>query len=137
MNRYVAVIYKDGKTGYKIEFPDFPHLIERVSTPESINEVIDKGREALASHAERMRRNGKAIPIPTSDKDFMSKNRLWVAHKDAIPVLISLLPPRGDAVRVNINIDANLLAAADAAAGRAHQSRSAFIARALENVLES
>jgi len=133
MNRYVALIHKEKKSSYGIMFPDFAGC---VSVADTMDEAIDAGREALAFHVEGMRRDGEGIPAPRSVEKIKAAHQDWVSFENAVVVMIPLLPPRGDAVRVNINIDANLLAAADAAAGRAHQSRSAFIARALENVLE-
>lgn len=134
MNRYVALIHKEKKTSYGIMFPDFPGC---VSVADTMDAVIDEGREALAFHVEGMRLDGAAIPSPRTLDQIKAARTRWVDLKDAVVVLIPLLPPKGEPVRVNINIDANLLAAADEAAAQSHQSRSALISRALENVLSA
>ncbi|MGE4351238.1 MAG: type II toxin-antitoxin system HicB family antitoxin [Bdellovibrionales bacterium] len=134
MDRYVALIHKEKKSSFGIMFPDFPGCI---SFGHAMEEVIDNGREALALHVEGMRRDGETVPLPRSLEKIRKARQDWVDFTEAVVVLVPLLPPKGEPVRVNINIDSNLLAVADAAAERAHQSRSAFIARALENVLQA
>ncbi len=134
MIRYVALIHKEKKTSYGLMFPDFSGCI---AVGDTADEAIEQGREALAFHVEGMRRDGEKIPVPRSLDAIKKARENWVDFDDAVVAMIPLLPPKGDPVRVNINIDVNLLAAADAAAAHAGQSRSAFIARALENVLES
>lgn len=133
MKRYVALIHKEKKTSYGIMFPDFPGC---VSFGDTMEEAIDNGREALAFYVEGMRRDHERVPAPRTVEQIRKAKMDWVDFLDSVIVLVPLLPPKGDPVRVNINIDSNLLAAADQAASRAHQSRSAFIARALENVLD-
>ncbi len=132
-HRYVALIHKEKGTSYGVMFPDFPGCVSAGDTPE---EAFDNAREALAFHVEGMRSDGDVIPAPRLLEAISAAKEDWVDFKNAIIAFVPLLPPRGEPVRVNINIDANLLAAADKAAQHARQTRSAFIARALETALE-
>jgi predicted RNase H-like HicB family nuclease/Arc/MetJ family transcription regulator len=133
MHRYIALIHKEKKSHYGVMFPDFPGCVAAADT---MDDALVQGREALAFHVEGMRFDGEAIPAPRTLDEIKAAGEDWVVWKDSIVATIPLVPPKGEAVRVNINIDENLLAAADAAAKRAHQSRSAFVARALETALE-
>lgn len=134
VNRYVALMHKDEGASYGVMFPDFPGCISAGDTPE---EAFDNAREALALHVEGMRQDGEVIPAPRFLEAIKAAGEDWVDFEGAVVTFIPLLPPKGKPVRVNINIDSNLLAAADDAAERLHQSRSAYIARALEVMLEN
>jgi predicted RNase H-like HicB family nuclease len=133
MHRYIALIHKDAGSAYGVMFPDFPGCVAAADT---MDDALVQGREALAFHAEGMRLDGVAIPAPRTLDDIKAAREDWIDWEGAIVAAIPLVPPKGEAVRVNINLDKNLLAAADDAAKRAHQSRSAFVARALESALE-
>lgn len=133
MDRYIALIHKEDATSYGVSFPDFPGCI---SAGESIEEAIFQAREALAFHVEGMRIDDTDIPAPRSLDEIKAAKESWVDFKDSIITMIPLLPPKGKPIRVNVNIDTNLLAAVDDAAKKSHQSRSAFVARALETALE-
>ncbi|MDD3287943.1 MAG: type II toxin-antitoxin system HicB family antitoxin [Alphaproteobacteria bacterium] len=132
MNRYIALIHKDEESDYGIMFPDFPGC---VSVADTVEDAVLAGREALAFHVEGMRQDGESIPAPRTLEEIKEDSEDWVDWDGAVAVLIPLLPSKGQAVRVNVNIDKNLLAAADAAAERSNQTRSAFISRALETAL--
>lgn len=133
MKRYIALIHKSPGSIFGAMFPDFPGC---VSAGETMEKAAAEAREALAFHAETMQRDGDALPAPRTLDEIRAAGDDWIEWEGAVAALIPLLPPRGDAVRVNINIDRNLLAAVDAVAEKAGQSRSAFVARALETSLE-
>ncbi len=133
MDRYIALIHKEKGSAYGVMFPDFPGC---ASAGDSVEEAILQGREALAFHVEGMRLDGEAIPSPRSLDAIKAAKEDWIEWKDAIVTMIPLLPPKGKPIRVNVNLDKNLLAAVDDAAAKAQQSRSAFVSRALETALE-
>lgn len=133
MDRYIALIHKEKGSSYGIMFPDFPGC---VSAADTSDEALHMGREALAFHVEAMRRDGERIPKPRSLEALRRAKEDWIVWQDAIVASVPLLPPKGNPVRININLDENLLAAVDAATKKTHQSRSAFVARALETALE-
>ncbi|MGE0109228.1 MAG: type II toxin-antitoxin system HicB family antitoxin [Bdellovibrionales bacterium] len=130
---YVALIHKEESTSYGIMFPDFPGCISVGDTPE---EAFDNGREALALHVEGMKQDGQTIPMPRSLESIQQEDKDWVDFNGAIVALVPLIISKNQTIRVNINIDTNLLAATDLAAQHAGQTRSAFIARALGSALE-
>lgn len=63
---YAVVIEKAG-TGYSAYVPDLPGCI---SVGDTLKEIQDSIREAIAGHVEEMRRNGEAIPMPTTHVSY-------------------------------------------------------------------
>lgn len=134
MKRYIALIHKDKDSDYGIIFPDFPGC---ASVGETMEEAVENGREALAFHVESMQQDGETVPTARTLEAIKAAREDWIDFKDAVVVWVALLPAKGKSVRVNVNIDRNLLAAADVAAERANQTRSAFIARAIESAIRT
>ena len=61
--RYVGLIHGDDKPGFGISFPDFPGCI---STGDTEDDAIRRGREALTFHIESMAEDGERIPPPSA-----------------------------------------------------------------------
>lgn len=126
---YIGLIHKDEQSDYGISFPDFPGCI---SAGETLEECIAMGKEALGFHVEGMIEDGLEIPSPSSvadieaDKDGFWQPEFHEAQIVRVPLIVNVDPPK----RVNISINASLLAAIDQAAKEQGMTRSAFIASA-------
>jgi len=134
MHRYIALIHKDADSCYGVMFPDFPGC---AAAADSLDDALTEAREALSFHVEGMRLDAAEIPEPRTLDQIKAAAEDWIDWDNATVAIVPLLPPKGESVRVNLNLDRNLLNAVDAVAEKTGQSRSAFVARALENALEA
>jgi predicted RNase H-like HicB family nuclease len=131
MAQIIAVVHED-KGVYGISFPDFPGC---VSGGHTLDEAMRRGRATLRAHVESMIEDGEAIPVPRSLDQLKHDPAFRQDISDGMIVALPLdLPSR--AVRINVSLDENLLAALDQAAERAGLSRSAFIAQATKAKLK-
>jgi len=124
MAAYIALLRKDPRSDYGVEFPDFPGC---VTAGRTLEEARANAEEALALHLEGMIEDGDAIPEPSS-LDAVAR---LPESKHAVAFLV----PRHDTAkiaRVNITLPGRALARIDAAAERQGMTRSGFIARAAE-----
>lgn len=124
----LALVHRDGDT-FGISFPDFPGCI---STASSFDEVVERGRQALALHIEGMVEDGEPMPMMRTGADLLGSERARDAAVVAVPVDLP-----GKAVRVNITMDEHLLAALDRAAGASGATRSGKIAEAVRAALRT
>lgn len=129
MIQYIALLHKNGRKGYGVSFPDFPGC---VSEGRTIGDALREGAEALALHVDGIREDGGKIPKPRSVEAIREASEDWVVMKDAIVATVSLLPPQGKALRVQVTMDERLLARIDAVT----RNRSAFLSQAALRVLE-
>jgi len=129
MTQYIALLHKNGRKGYGVSFPDFPGCVSAAST---IEDALREAAEALALHVDGMREDGAKIPKPRTVEAIREARQDWVDMKDAIIATVSLLPPPGKALRVQITMDERLLARIDAVT----KNRSAFLSQAALGVLE-
>jgi len=111
MTQVVAIVHEE-KGAYGISFPDFPGC---VSGGKTLDDAMRRGRETL--------------PVLCSI-DQLKKDRTFRTDAAGGMVLALPLDLPGRAVRINISLDENLVAAVDHAAEQAGLSRSAFIAEA-------
>jgi predicted RNase H-like HicB family nuclease len=131
----VYALVHDEKGRFGISFPDFPGC---VSGGRTVDEAIRRGKETLAFHVAGMIEDGDPVPAPRSlqqlrrDPEF-AEEAADVRHVCVVEVPVDL-PSR--ALRVNISIEEGLLTAIDRAAGKAGQSRSAFLADAARKRLK-
>ena len=121
--RYPALISKDERSDWNVEFPDFPGC---VTAGKTLEQATVFAHEALALHVHGMRADAEAVPDPSDAAALMSGRR---AAGRAL-VLVELTPLKGTARRVNISIDEYLLAEIDTAAAAAGTDRSNFLAAA-------
>ncbi len=128
MTHYIALIHKDPDSDYGISFPDLPGCISAGGT---VDEAVRSGAEALAFHVEQMQLAGEAVPPPRDLEAIRAANDDWIEWEGATAVLVPLLPPEGRTVRVNVTLDAQLLARIDAVS----RNRSGFLAEAAERLL--
>jgi predicted RNase H-like HicB family nuclease len=131
MPQVLAIVHEE-KGAYGISVPDFPGC---VSGGRTLEEAMRRGREALRVHAESMIEDGETLPVLRS-LDQLKKDRTF--REDVSGGLIVALPldVPSKAMRINISLDENLVAALDDAAERAGLSRSAFIAEATKAKLK-
>lgn len=132
--RYVSFIHKDHDSDYGISFPDFPGC---VSVGDTIDDAIRCGCEALAFHVEGLLDDGEPIPVPRPIEAIKADPELADWRRGADIVLIPLLRDRGSSRRVNISLDRGLLEAIDDEAKRRQMTRSAFLASAARQELET
>lgn len=123
MSSYIALLRKESKSDFGVNFPDFPGCITAGRT---LEEARTLAKEALDAHVALMIEDGDAIPEPATLDQIVADRE----NRDALPFLVDLTPPEDPAVRINITVPKRDLATIDAAAGQANQSRSAFLVRA-------
>jgi len=123
MSSYIALLRKESKSDFGVDFPDFPGCITAGRT---LEEARTLAKEALDAHVALMIEDVDAIPEPSTLDEIVS----YRENRDALPFLVDITPPEDPAVRINITVPKRDLAAIDAAAEQANQSRSAFLVRA-------
>jgi predicted RNase H-like HicB family nuclease len=122
MASYIALLRKEKKSDFSVDFPDFPGCITAGKTLEEAHKLA---AEALAFHIEGMEADGEAIPAP-SELDTV---RLAKEHRDAVPFLVEV-EPATKIQRINITIAAKVLKAIDTYTAQIGMTRSAFLAHA-------
>lgn len=124
MPRYTALI--DGEAGaYGVVFPDLPGCTAMGNT---IDEAITNAVEALHDWAEVTIETGNAIPAPRAIEKLRADPAVVEALAEGASLTtVPLIRETGKPTKANISIDAAILAAIDAAAGRRKLTRSAFI----------
>ena len=125
MTQVVAIVHEE-KGAYGISFPDFPGC---VSGGKTLDDAMRRGRETLRAHVASMIEDDEPLPVLRSI-DQLKKDRTFRADAAGGMVLALPLDLPGRAMRINISLDENLVAAVDHAAEQAGLSRSAFIAEA-------
>ena len=130
MPNYIAVVHKEPASDYGVSFPDFPGCITAGKT---IDEAKDWAYEALLLHLEGLREDGEALPAPTSLEEIVADPE----NASAVAFLVVSVPDaHGKAKRINITIPEETLRRVDAAAKRRGLSRSSFLTRAAQEVME-
>lgn len=130
MASYIALLRKDRKSDYGVEFPDLPGCITAGSTLEEARAMAE---EALAAHVAFLHEEGDTVPAPSILDDIAGKPEL----KGAVPFLVELKMPSDRAVRINITVPERSLAAIDRAAAAEGMNRSAYLARAAESIAQA
>jgi predicted RNase H-like HicB family nuclease len=123
MSRYFPAIVEQSSEGFGVFFPDLPGCS---SVGMTVQDAALNAEEALQAHIDLSVEHGEKIPDPST------LDRLAV-HRDVVEVariLVRAEPP-GRAVRVNITIPEDLLAAVDRYAARTGYSRSGLLAQAV------
>ncbi|MFZ5452667.1 MAG: type II toxin-antitoxin system HicB family antitoxin [Thermodesulfobacteriota bacterium] len=130
MPNYIAVVHKEPTSDYGVSFPDFPGCITAGTT---IDEAKDLAYEALLLHLGGLREDGEQLPAPSDLEDIVADPE----NADAVAFLVVSVPDaQGKAKRINITIPEETLRRVDAAAKRRGLSRSSFLTRAAQEVLE-
>lgn len=127
--RYYPAVIERGSSGYGVFFPDLPGC---TSFGETVQAAARNAEDALQSHIEVSVEYGDAIPVPSEpdaiqvDPDIEEVTRLLVRAE--VP---------GRAVRVNITLPEDLLAAVDRHAKAHGFSRSGLLAQAAREKLRT
>jgi len=124
---YLALIHKEADSDYGVSFPDFPGCVAAGATFEA---AVEAAIEALGLHVEGMRADGAAIPAPSRFDEIMAAEDAWWQTEGAAITAVPLIEDRARKVRVNINLNSDLLAAIDRQARARGMTRSAFLASA-------
>ena len=127
--RYYPAVLEQASDGFGVFFPDLPGCTSAGDTTE---QAAANAEAALAMHLGAMLRDGDPIPAPTP---LEAVERDPEVEEFARILVRAELP--GRAARINISMDEGLLAAADQAASRRGQSRSAFLADAVRSALRA
>ncbi len=119
MTSYIALLYKDTDSDYGVSFPDFPGCITAGKTLEDARHMA---AEALAFHISGMRSGGETIPDPSTVDEINADPE----NSGALLFLVEVPDPPGRAVRINVTLPEDLIAAID----RTSKNRSRFLAEA-------
>jgi predicted RNase H-like HicB family nuclease len=117
---YIALLRKEAKSDFGVEFPDFPGC---VTAGKTLEEAQTLAREALSFHVDGMIEDGEQIPSPSSTDRIMADP----ANRTAVVFLVDV-ETQPKSVRVNVTFAPDVLEKIDFAAAKAHLSRSAFLA---------
>lgn len=136
MTHYAALIDKAADGSFGVIFPDAPGCTSAGAT---IEEAARNAIEALRDWIEVVEGKGATAPAPrtfdalTSDPEVKAD-----LAAGAILVAVPVIARRGKTVRVQVTMDEGTLAAIDAAAARAGETRSGFVARsALDAIMRA
>jgi predicted RNase H-like HicB family nuclease len=134
MARYVAIV--DGRPGtYGVVVPDLPGC---TSGGETIDKALRSAVEAVTLWVEDARADGEKIPKPRPAEKLRNDPEVAAALADGgvlayVPLVLDAARP----VKANLSLDAGLLSAIDEAAERRGLTRSAFLASAAREKIES
>jgi predicted RNase H-like HicB family nuclease len=134
MARYVAIV--DGKPGaFGVVVPDLPGCTSGGATVEA---ALRNTVEAVSLWVEDARAEGEKIPKPHSAEKLRADPEVAAAlAQGGILAYVPLVLDAGRPVKANLSLDAGLLNAIDEAAERRGLTRSAFLASAAREKIES
>jgi predicted RNase H-like HicB family nuclease len=134
MARYFGLL--DGKAGaYGIVVPDMPGCYGGGGT---IEDTMRDAIGAMAAWADAMEQDGERIPEPRKLEQLRDDPEIAASiAAGAALVAMPLVRDLGRPTKANLSIDAGLLAAIDEAAAELKLTRSAFLAKAAREKIES
>lgn len=126
----------DGRAGaYGVTVPDLPGCTSGGSTTD---EALRNAVEAVRLWAEAAIADGEELPQPRSAENLRADPEVGNAIAEgAALAIVPLLLDMGRPAKANLSIDAGLLAAIDEAAKARGLTRSAFLASAAREKIES
>ena len=128
MHYYHGVVDKDEESAFGVYFPDLPGCF---SGADRLEEVTANASEAVALYFE----DAEKIIVPSS----LEVIRAAVAEdlaRGAFLILVPFIENANKLARVNISLDAGILAAIDATASARKITRSAFLTQAARHEIE-
>ena len=125
MTAYIALLRKQPRSDYGVDFPDFPGCITAGRT---LDEARRMASEALLFHVDGMREDGTSIPLPSSVDEIMTDPR----NRDAVAFLVDLPERSRRAVRINVSLPEDIVQSID----RVAANRSRFLADAARDRLK-
>jgi predicted RNase H-like HicB family nuclease len=134
MARYVALV--DGEAGaYGVMVPDLPGC---TSAGDKTDEALHHAIEAVRLWAEDAIADGEELPAPRSVEQLRADPEIAAAlAAGAALTIVPLVMEIGRPATANLSLDAGLLAAIDEAATARGMARSAFLAGAARQKIES
>jgi predicted RNase H-like HicB family nuclease len=134
MARYVAIV--DGKPGaFGVVIPDLPGCTSGGAT---VDEALRNAVEAVMLWVEDARADGEKIPKPRTAEKLRGDPEVTAAlGHSGVLAYVPLVLDAGRPVKANLSLDAGLLDAIDKAAERRGLTRSAFLASAAREKIES
>jgi len=134
MARYVAIV--DGKPGaFGVVIPDLPGC---TSGGKTVDEALRNAVEAMTLWVEDARADGEKVPKPRSAEKLRADPEVAAALvRGGILAYVPLVLDAGRPVKANLSLDVGLLDAIDEAAARRGLTRSAFLASAAREKIES
>ncbi len=129
--RFPIVVHKDADSGYGVTVPDLPGCF---SAGDTLDEVIESAREAIACHIEGLLMDGEPVPARTSLEAHRGNDDYRGGVWAIADVDISKLSSKTK--RINITLPERVLAIVDQAAVREGHSRSGLLARAALSYLQ-
>ncbi|MGX5849879.1 type II toxin-antitoxin system HicB family antitoxin [Mesorhizobium sp. PL10] len=129
MQHYIGLIHKDAESDFGVSFPDFPGL---VTAGQDLDDARGMAEEALAFHIEGLVEDGEAIPEPSSLAEIMAS----AINRDGVAILVEVKTETKKVVRVNVTLPADVLQRIDAFAEAHGYTRSGFLAKAAEKVMQ-
>ena len=131
----VVVALVHGEPGaYGISYPDFPGA---TSLGETLDEVIARGREGLASHIEAMIEQARPMPALRTLDELQGDPAFAEDFGDAVVVAAVDADLPGRSVRLNISMDETLIERIDRRAKALGETRSGFLASAARERLSN
>jgi predicted RNase H-like HicB family nuclease len=125
MTTYIALLRKQPRSDFGVDFPDFPGCITAGRTLEEARRLAV---EALTLHVDGMLEDGEAIPRPSSVDTIMADRH----NRDAIAFLVDLPERSQRAVRINVSLPEDVVRSIDKVAA----NRSRFLADAARDRLK-
>ena len=119
MTAYIALLRKDPGSDFGVDFPDFPGC---VTAGETLEDARLMAAEALDLHVTGMLENHEPIPEPSALDAIMADP----ANRDAVAFLVDAGARPAKAIRINVMLPEDLVAAID----RVASNRSRFLADA-------
>jgi predicted RNase H-like HicB family nuclease len=122
MASYIALLRKESRSDYGVEFPDFPGC---VTAGRTLEEARRMAAEALRFHIEGLMQDGEKLPVP-APLDAIAGDP---ANDDATAFLVEVPDPAGFVARVNVTIPKADLRTIDAFAKEHGLTRSGLLTR--------
>ncbi|TJV43767.1 MAG: type II toxin-antitoxin system HicB family antitoxin [Mesorhizobium sp.] len=129
MKQYIGLIHKDAGSDFGVSFPDFPGVI---TAGKDLDDARSMAEEALALHIEGLVEDGAAIPEPSSLEAVMAD----ADNRDGVAILVAVKTEARKTVRINVTLPDDVLQRIDAFAEAHGYTRSGFLAKAAEKVME-
>ena len=128
---YIAVAEKDADSAFGIWFPDVEGCF---SAGDTLAEASANAAFALRQHAQALEEADRNVPPARTLDELLGDEEVRTAAA-AGAVLIAV--PLSDADDINVALDKNLVDQIDAAAASRGLSRSAFLAQAAREKIDS
>lgn len=128
--QYPLYIQRDGETGFRASFPDFPSAD---ASGDSIDELTHNAQEAVELMYDR---SEQLIPAPTCNTSELHALEMDDGEGIWLFVDINLTRVTSKALSVQLSLLESLLQRIDAAAKERRMTRSAFVTLAVVHELE-